>query len=243
MLDKNKTYLVLNYNGSPVAVSTRHESYFIPGGSSESPASMPLSVDEIVQINSNSNVFKMGMLWFEEQFQEELYKECRIRNWKDILTDSEIEDTILHPTLEKLERLLSIENEQYFERCYGIYIGLKNSNHSIKQNVENVMLARRKELRNRKYKTGILLTKKETPVVSEKMLKETQEKNEKLTKEVDELKAMVAQLLAAQQNSASAIVETETTETKVKTETTADTTQEPKKATRGSPQKISYWRW
>ena len=238
MLDKNKTYLVLNYNGSPVAVSTRHESYIIPGGSSESPSSMPLSVDEIVQINSNSNVFKMGLLWFEEEVQEELYKECRIRNWENILRDKEIEDIILHPTLEKLEKLLSIENEQYFERCYGIYIGLKNSNHSIKQNVENVMLARRKELRNRKYKTGILLTKKETSVVSEEVLKETQEQNVKLTKEVDELKAMVAQLLAAQQNSASAIAETKHAEDSDKTKTT-DIVQEPKKATRGRPKKNS----
>lgn len=238
MLDKNKTYLVLNYNGSPVAVSTRHESYIIPGGSSESPSSMPLSVDEIVQINSNSNVFKMGLLWFEEEFQEELYKECRIRNWKDILTDSEIEDIILHPTLEKLERLLSIENEQYFERCYGIYIGLKNSNHSIKQNVENVMLARRKELRNRKYKTGILLTKKEASTVNEELLKETQEKNEKLTHEVDELKAMVAQLLAAQQNTAPATAETKNVDKDAETKVT-DTTQEPKRATRGHPKKNS----
>lgn len=238
MLDKNKTYLVLNYNGSPVAVSTRHESYIIPGGSSESPSSMPLSVDEIVQINSNSNVFKMGLLWFEEEVQEELYKECRIRNWENILRDKEIEDIILHPTLEKLEKLLSIENEQYFERCYGIYIGLKNSNHSIKQNVENVMLARRKELRNRKYKTGILLTKKETNIVSEEALKETQEQNVKLTKEVDELKAMVAQLLAAQQNSASATAETKPAEDSDKTETT-DIVQEPKKATRGRPKKNS----
>lgn len=235
MLDKNKTYLVLNYNGSPVAVSTRHESYIIPGGSSESPSSMPLSVDEIVQINSNSNVFKMGLLWFEEEFQEDLYKECRIRNWKDILTDGEIEDIILHPTLEKLEKLLLIENEQYFERCYGIYIGLKNSNHSIKQNVENVMLARRKELRNRKYKTGILLTKKETNNVSEEVLKETQEKNEKLTKEVDELKAMVAQLLAVQQGCAPAKAETENADIKA----TENTVQEPKKATRGRPKKNS----
>lgn len=238
MLDKNKTYLVLNYSGSPVAVSTRHESHIIPSGNSEEPASIPLSVDEIVQINSNSPVFKIGLLWFEEEFQEELYKECRIRNWENILRDKEIEDIILHPTLEKLERLLSIENEQYFERCYGIYIGLKNSNHSIKQNVENVMLARRKELRNRKYKTGILLTKKETSVVSEEVLKETQEQNVKLTKEVDELKAMVAQLLAAQQNSASAAAETKPAEDSDKTETT-DIVQEPKKATRGRPKKNS----
>ena len=240
MLDKNKTYLVLNYNGSPVAVSTRHESYIIPGGSSESPSSMPLSVDEIVQINSNSNVFKMGLLWFEEEFQEDLYKECRIRNCKDILTDSEIEDIILHPTLEKLERLLSIENEQYFERCYGIYIGLKNSNYSIKQNVENVMLTRRKELRNRKYKSGILLTKKEAPAVSEELLKETQEQNAKLTHEVDELKAMVAQLLGAQQHSVPTTGQVfATTETNTEFETTTNVTQEPKKATRGRPKKNS----
>lgn len=238
MLDKNKTYLVLNYSGSPVAVSTRHESYIIPSGNSEEPASIPLSVDEIVQINSNSPVFKIGLLWFEEQFQEELYEECRIRNWKDIPTDSEIEDTILHPTLAKLERLLSIENEQCFERCYGIYIGLKNSNHSIKQNVENVMLARRKELKNRKYKTGILLTKKETPAVSEEVLKETQEQNAKLTQEVDELKAMVAQLLAAQQNSAPATAEAENADKDAET-IAADTIQEPKKATRGRPKKNS----
>ena len=240
MLDKNKTYLVLNYNGSPVAVSTRHESYIIPGGSSESPSSMPLSVDEIVQINSNSNIFKMGLLWFEEEFQEDLYEECRIRNWKDILTDSEIEDIILHPTLEKLERLLSIENEQYFERCYGIYIGLKNSNYSIKQNVENVMLTRRKELRNRKYKSGILLTKKEAPAVSEELLKETQEQNAKLTHEVDELKAMVAQLLGAQQHSVPTTGQVfATTETNTESETTTNITQEPKKATRGRPKKNS----
>lgn len=238
MLDKNKTFLVLNYNGSPVAVSTRHESYIIPGGSSESPSSMPLSVDEIVQINSNSNIFKMGLLWFEEEFQEDLYKECRIRNWKDILTDSQIEDIILHPTLEKLERLLAIENEQYFERCYGIYIGLKNSNHSIKQNVENVMLARRKELRNRKHKTGILLTKKETNSVNEEAFKEAQEQNKKLATEVDELKAMVAQLLAAQQNTVPATTDTDNADKDAETKVT-DTAQEPKKATRGRPKKNS----
>ena len=100
------------------------------------------------------------------------------------------------------------------------------------------MLARRKELRNRKYKTGILLTKKETNVVSEEALKETQEQNVKLTKEVDELKAMVAQLLAAQQNYASATAETENADKDDETKV-VDTTQEPKKATRGRPKKNS----
>ena len=97
------------------------------------------------------------------------------------------------------------------------------------------MLARRKELRNRKYKTGILLTKKETPAVSEEALKETQEQNEKLTNEVNALKAMVAQLLAAQQGSTPAKAETENADIKA----TENTIQEPKKATKGRPKKNS----
>ena len=239
MLDKNKTYLVLNYGGSPVAVSTRHESCIIPGGTNEQPSSMPFSLDEIIQINSNSPVFKMGLLWFEKEFEKDIYEECRIRNWQDILSNEEIEDTIIHPTLAKLEKLLSIENEQYFERCYGIYIGLKNASYAITQNVENIMLARRKELRNRKYKTGILLTKKETNALSEEAFKETQEQNKKLSQKVEELTAMVAQLLAAKQDSVSAKAEAEVSNVAIEVETTPDIKPEPKKATRGRPKKNS----
>ena len=83
---------------------------------------------------------------------------------------------------------------------------------------------------------SILLTKKETPAVSEEMLKETQEKNEKLTKEVDELKAMVAQLLAAQGTPA---VEPTASATDIAVKTAINTAQEPKKATRGRPKKNS----
>lgn len=235
MLDKNKTYLVLNYDGNPVAVSTRHESCIIPGGTNDQPSSMPFSLDEIIQINSNSPVFKMGLLWFEKEFEKDIYEECRIRNWQDILSNEEIEDIIIHPTLAKLEKLLAIENEQYFERCYGIYIGLKNASYAITQNVENIMLARRKELRNRKHKTGILLTKKETTNVTEEALNEAKEQNAKLASEVDELKAMVAQLLAAKQSDTTekptAEIEQETKMAEVKTET--------KKTTRGRPKKNS----
>jgi len=240
MLDKNKTYLVLNYNGSPVAVSTRHESYTIAGGSLTEPASIPLSVDEIIQINSNSPVFKIGLLWFEEEYQKDLYEECRIRNWEEILSDSSIEDIILHPTLAKLQKLLLIENEQYFERCYGVYIGLKNSNHSIQQNVENLMLVRRKELRNRKYKTSIELSKKDSNILDEEAFKEAQEQNKKLAEEVDQLKAMIAQLLNSNKDLSSK--QDEKVASKMNNETAVATDnikQEPQKVGRGRPRKKS----
>lgn len=92
MLDKGKNYMVLNYGSSPVCVQTRYESILIPGGSREAPASLPLSVDEILQINNNSPLFKCGVLFFEPEYAEELYDACRIKNWRDILTDEQIEE-------------------------------------------------------------------------------------------------------------------------------------------------------
>ena len=46
-LNKNRTYVVLNYGSSPVAISLKNMSVLIPGGSVESPAMYPLSLDEI----------------------------------------------------------------------------------------------------------------------------------------------------------------------------------------------------
>lgn len=160
MIDKNKTYLVLNKNSSPIVVDTRYDGYVIPAGTEEEPSSLPFSADEISQINSKAPVFKVGLLWFEPEFQKELYEEvCHIRDWQDILSDADIEDAIIHPTIEKLNRILAIQNPMYFERCYGIYMGLRNANCALQRNVITVMNMRYKEMRHKKFDTGIKLTK------------------------------------------------------------------------------------
>lgn len=160
MIDKNKTYLVLNKNSSPIVVDTRYDGYVIPAGTEEEPSSLPFSADEISQINSKAPVFKVGLLWFEPEFQKDLYEEvCHIRDWQDILSDADIEDAIIHPTIEKLNRILAIQNPMYFERCYGIYMGLRNANCALQRNVITVMNMRYKEMRHKKFDTGIKLTK------------------------------------------------------------------------------------
>lgn len=219
MLDKNKTYLVLNKNSSPVVVDTRYDGYVIPAGSEEEPSSLPFSVDEISQINSKAPVFKVGLLWFEPEFQKELYEEvCHIRNWEDILTDDQIEDAIIHPTIDKLNKILAIQNEMYFERCYGIYMGLRNANFAIQGNVISVMNMRYKEIRHKKLETGIKLTKS---MISEpqnndelkdvkSQLAQVQEerdkalkKSEENSKEIAELKAMIKKLMSSKNDSQS----------------------------------------
>ena len=191
MVSKNKTYLVLNYCSSPVCVDTRNDSYIIPGGSAEEPASMPFPLEEIMQINSNSPVFKYGILWFEEEFKEDIYNELRIRDWQNILTDTEIERVILNPEVDKLERILAITSEFYFERIYGIYVGLKNANASIPENVKTVMTLRKKEFRQNKKSTEITLRKSENTVDKEK-----DKQIEDLKAQLEALQKMVSNITA-----------------------------------------------
>lgn len=157
-ISKTKNYLVLNYGHSPVGISTRHENYLIPGAEGDNPASLPLTIDEIQVVNSNSPVFKVGMLRFEEKDEKDIYEELRILDWRDILTDKAIEEILLNPTAETLQKLVSIESEPYYERIRGVYMGLKSAGASISLNVSNAIEARRDELIRHKRTTDIRVT-------------------------------------------------------------------------------------
>lgn len=157
-ISKTKNYLVLNYGHSPIGVSTRHENYLIPGADGDVPASLPLTIDEIQVINSNSPVFKVGMLRFEEKDEKDIYEELRILDWQSILTDKDIEDILLNPDAESLQRLVSIESEPYYERVRGVYMGLKSAGAAISLNVSNAIEARREELLRHKRTTDIRVT-------------------------------------------------------------------------------------
>ena len=157
-ISKTKNYLVLNYNTSPVAVSTKHDSFMIAGGSRTEPTTMPFTIDEIVAINSGSPVFRIGLLFFEPEYQEDIYQELRIDKWRDILRDEDIEHILLEPTVESLQKFLDIDNDAYFERVRGVLAGLKSVGADVSTNVEKVVSGRYKELCNRKRRSEIRLT-------------------------------------------------------------------------------------
>lgn len=191
MLDKTKTYMVLNYDTSPVAIKTRDHNELIPAGNDMNPNGLPLTIDEISYINSTTKVFKIGRLFFEPEYEAEIYDELRIRDWQNILRNQDIYDIILNPTIESLERILNIDDQMYFSRIYGAFVGLQNAGVSISSNVENVIKARYAELVKHKRKTAIKLRPKE--------LEQTvanDQKTEALEKEVAEMRAMIAQLMA-----------------------------------------------
>lgn len=157
MLNKS-SYMVLNYNTSPVSVKTRYSSELIPAGNDENPSGVPLALDDIIYANNTGNAFKIGLLRFDPEYEDEIYNELRINNWREILTNNDIYDIIQNPDVAGLERLIAIEDPMYFDRVYGAFIGLRNAGATISTKVDDIMRIRRKELKKRKRKSEIKLT-------------------------------------------------------------------------------------
>lgn len=191
-ISKTKNYLVLNYNSSPVAVRTKHESFLVPGGTQESPGTLPFTIDEISAINSNSLAFKIGLLRFEERDQSDIYAELRLDGWKDILTDGEIEALLLHPTMKGLQKIIDIQNDAYFERVRGVFSGLKSAGADLSTKVEAVIAKRYKELMERKRTSEIHLT----PVPEKKNADATKAELEAMRVQMAQMQEMLAQLQA-----------------------------------------------
>lgn len=190
-ISKTKNYLVLNFSPSPVAVSTKHDSFLIGGGTREEPTTMPFTIDEIAAINSNSPVFKIGLLFFEPEDQADIYQELRIDKWQDILRDEDIERIMLDPTVDELQRFLDITNSAYFERVRGVFAGLKSIGADVSTNVEKVVEGRYKELIAKKRTSEIRLTPIK-PTVPDAELKD------KIKAQADAMAAMQAQMQAMQ---------------------------------------------
>lgn len=194
-LQKERTYMVLNYNSSPIALTTKNGSFLLEGGTRTNPAVLPMTIDEIVTANTNGYAFKYGFARFEEEFQEDIYQEIRIHNWKEILTDEEIEYIIVHPTAENLERIIAIENEIYFGRVVGVHFGLKSIFADISPKVDLVIEQRKTELRNKQRKSEIVISKSvSAPVnsgVNQEEIDNIKVQNEMLMAQMAEMKKML----------------------------------------------------
>lgn len=213
-LERQRTYMVLNYSSSPVSLLTKDRSYLLEGGTREHPAVLPLTIEEINTANTNGCAFKYGLAFFEKDFEEAIYDDIRLINWREILRDEQIEGIILHPTKEGLEKIVRIDNEIYFNRVYGIYMGLKSIFAEISPRVELVIEQRRDELKKNQRKTEIIISKP-TP------------KLETNNEDVEDLKTRLAKMeeLLSKQTS---VQEKTSTEAKVENEPKTETVKKPK---------------
>lgn len=189
MIQNDKTYMVYNYSGSPVSITTRTGSILFDGGSKDAPWGQPLTYDEIVTANMNGCAFKCGLLWFEPSIEDEIYETLKI-NKKTLLKDWEIEDIIMHPTADGYAKLLAIDHPMYFDRVRGVMMGLKSVFADIPNQSKVLVDARYAELREGKRRTEIKITKIDRP--ADDYRNEIDEKDKEIEKLRAELEAMKA---------------------------------------------------
>ena len=194
MAIETETFNMCNYSTSRLVIVLRDESIVIEPGRRDKPSVYPFTMNELQQIANTSSYIQTGYLRPNKEQEEYIYTTLRIQDWKDILTDEQVEDIILHPTVEGLRRLIEIRNTQYFSRVYGVFVGLKNVNAPIATNVIRLMTGRYKEMQRGKITTEYRVTEKDIPTIGVQNGKDNSEEIAELKRKMQEQEALIAAL-------------------------------------------------
>ena len=186
---------VINEHFNPVYVKGRLGEYCFKAARKNRPTEIVIPMSELKFINSDSDVILTGWLTFLEDEKEAIYKELRIADWKDILTNKDIEDILLHPTIEKLQKIIDIDNIGYIDRIRMTMHSLTNEGHPITSKVVDIVNTRFYELQKRIRKSNITLQKKPQPIMVNDEMDALKTQNESLRKQMDEMQKMMQQMM------------------------------------------------
>ena len=167
MINKKDEIEVLNHWDFPKYLPSKDGfGYKIEGQVDGTAGFESVTFTDIKSINMASEAFRNGTLVFEEDKQEEVYKELKIDvNNNNYFTRQMIEDIILDPTDEKIAKIVRITNLDTMENFRRMLVKLTNDNeYDISNRVRDYIDARENEL-----KKGI--TKSELPVPKSKVYK------------------------------------------------------------------------
>ena len=225
---KTEDINVLNYNENDVFVNGSKEHYkFKASKNGKVPTVVPIPFNELQYIASNTNIITTGWLTFDNDIKEEIFTELRIPDWKDILSNEDIKNILIHPTMEGLQKIIDIENQSYFDRVRIAMFKLMGEGVDITTKVSRIVNQRYDELQKRQRKSSIVLTKKDT-TVSVDTVRELSEQNASLQNQLDEMKKMMEQMMAMQ-TASHVETKTENKEESVKEESPKKAGRPPKK--------------
>ena len=137
------------YNECPFQVNLvgQRRDYIFPPCLDGEPTMNFVDFEEIEYAHSRGKVFNIGLLIFAEEDREGMYEALGIKNWEDkVWFNNDIEDVIMHPTLEKMQRVIDIKEMITFERVRGMMVRFMNEKRDVSQNVINLINARYREL-------------------------------------------------------------------------------------------------
>lgn len=234
MANNERLIDVLSYETCSVGIKTKERNMIFDPSDGITPFIVPLTMAEVQYVNSTCNHIKNGILTFNDADKEEVFKELRNMDWENIKSAKEIEDMLLNPTLEKLQWIISVQDNQLFERIRGIMIGLENGGADITTKVRNIMKKRFEEFRVGRVKiTDIVLRPKDVE-------KKVDSEVDSLKAQLEEMKAMMATLMAnkASESAPVAVAEAEKTDEEVVVEVADVAEPEPVKKAGRPPKSV-----
>lgn len=196
---------VLNFNENYVFMpvdSATDKTYKFSPSIDGVPSQVTMPFTEVEYANGQSDVFRTGMLLFKHADPEIIYKALNIDDFENILTNQKIEDILLSPTIEGLQRIIDVREHSTFDRIRAVFVSLKNSNSfDLSNRVIKIIEARSDEMRKNQYRTEILLQSKDASnnniVESENMIA-LKEQNELMKKQLDDMQKMMSEFMANQ---------------------------------------------
>ena len=196
-IKENVSIPVYNYNESNICIPTNISTHILPPAVDGVPSVDYLSFAEINYINGISDCFRTGLVRFDDNDKEEIYSALGFADWKNILTNDEIKDILLNPTIDGLQRLIDVTNSSIFDRIRTIFVSLKeNTDNDISNRVIKIMETRELEFKRGIYKTQIVLKPKdvsEKPVSNDE-INAIKEQNAMLMEQLAEMQKMIASL-------------------------------------------------
>ena len=183
MLNMNTIVTIYNENPNKVFLPTSNPSteygYVCDPAYDGIPSETSIALSDVKFINSKSAIFRNGTLKFDPELEEEITKTIGIViRQENFMSLDEIEDIILRPSKEKLERIVGINSPTTIDKVRGKLAQLDMSDdYFIAQEVYKVINDRYRELVHlSKRKSEITITKKKNEVKKEvvkKVEKET----------------------------------------------------------------------
>ena len=197
LIKENVSIAVLNYNESNICIPTNISTHILPPAVDGVPSVDYLSFAEINYVNGISDCFRTGLVQFEDKDKEEIYSALHFSDWKNIITNAEIKDILLNPTIEGLQKIIGVTNKSVFDRIRTIFVGLKeNPDNDISNRVIKIMETRENEFKRGIYKSQIILKPKDASekAISKDEIDAIKEQNAMLMNQLAEMQKMLASM-------------------------------------------------
>ena len=190
-----------NHNPFNLSIRSNLRDYILsPAGEDGTPTVEYLTLEEIIWVDSNTNAIRTGLITINEDDREEVFKEIKFEDGDKIITNKDVENILLNPSVDGLSKIIEITDASTFDRVYAVFVGLKEGGSvDISNRVINLMNERYKEFKRGQNVSHIKIERKDTEtVISQDRAKELESQNKSLKQELSELKDMMKQILASQ---------------------------------------------